>query len=93
MKHLFFMGLTVCALAACKNNSDTKQISSTATTADAPDTVPVFVLHDTSVAKSIELPAELLPFEQSELFARVQGYVKEMKVDLGDRVRRGQTLA
>ncbi len=93
MKHLLFLILTVCMLAACKNNSGTKQTSTTTATAGTPDTVPVFVLHDTSVAKSIELPAELLPYEQSELFARVQGYVKEMKVDLGDRVRRGQTLA
>jgi membrane fusion protein, multidrug efflux system len=76
---------------ACKNKTETKQ--TTITTANTLDTVPVFVLHDTSVAKSIELPAELLPYEQSELFARVQGYVREMKVDLGDRVHRGQTLA
>jgi membrane fusion protein (multidrug efflux system) len=50
-------------------------------------------LHDTIVAKNIELPAELLPYEQSAIFAKVQGYVKEIKVDIGDRVRRGQTLA
>jgi membrane fusion protein, multidrug efflux system len=91
MKPLTFLTLTVCLLAACKNNGALKQ--PTATAASATDTVPVFILHDTSVAKSVELPAELLPYEQSELFARVQGYVKEMKVDIGDRVRRGQILA
>ena len=90
MKPLIFLTLTVCLLAACKNNSASKQ--TIATTASAPDTVPVFILHDTSVAKSVELPAELLPYEQSELFARVQGYVKEMKVDIGDRVRRDKYL-
>ncbi len=57
------------------------------------DTVTVFVLHDTSVNKTIELPAELFPQEQSMLYARVQGYIKEIKVDIGDHVRRGQTLA
>jgi membrane fusion protein (multidrug efflux system) len=39
------------------------------------------------------LPAELLPYEQSQLYARVQGYVKDMKVDIGDKVHRGQILA
>ena len=91
MKPLIFLTLTISLLSACKNNSASKQI--TAANASAPDTVAVFILHDTSVAKVVELPAELLPYEQSELFARVQGYVKEMKVDIGDKVRRGQILA
>lgn len=94
MKHIMLMFLTVYMLAACNNNNTgTKQTTPSTAAATAPDTVPVFVLHHTSVAKSIELPAELLPYEQSTLFARVQGYVKEIKVDIGDRVRRGQTLA
>src|SRR5678815_3389729 len=91
MMPLSFLTLTLCLLAACKNNNASKQTAATVTS--TADTVPVFILHDTSVAKSVELPAELLPYEQSELFARVQGYVKEMKVDIGDRVRRGQILA
>jgi len=91
MKHFIALSVVLSMLIACKNDSNTKQ--TTNATTNAPDTVPVFILHDTAVAKNIELPAELLPYEQSQLFARVQGYVKDMKVDIGDRVRRGQTLA
>src|SRR3954469_15293579 len=91
MKWLIFFSLTVTLLIGCKDNSTSKQ--TTATTVTAPDTVPVFILHDTSVTKTTELTAELLPYEQSEIFARVPGYVKDIKVDIGDRVRRGQTLA
>jgi membrane fusion protein (multidrug efflux system) len=86
----FIAAVCVMTLVACENNSGTTAV---ATTANAPDTVPVFVLHDTNVTKSIELPAELLPYEQAELFARVQGYIKDLKVDMGDKVRKGQTLA
>lgn len=75
-------------LSSCKEEP-AKQMAAN----NAPDTVSVFILRDTSVAKSIELPAELLPQEQSNLSARVQGYVKEIKVDIGDHVRSGQTLA
>jgi membrane fusion protein (multidrug efflux system) len=89
MKYIFILSYTVLALVACNNNQPVKQTAAPA----AMDTVPVFILHDTSANKNIELPAELLPYEQAALFARVQGYVKEMKVDLGDKVRRGQTLA
>jgi membrane fusion protein (multidrug efflux system) len=89
MKPIVLLACTVLALQACNDSGPVKQNAAT----NAPDTVAVFVLHDTSVSKNIELPAELLPYEQAELFARVQGYVKDMKVDLGDRVRRGQILA
>ncbi|GAC1590106.1 MAG: efflux RND transporter periplasmic adaptor subunit [Chitinophagaceae bacterium] len=90
MKYIIFIPCIVFAFTACNNQQPVKQITAAAS---ALDTVPVFILHDTSVGKNIELPAELLPYEQSALFARVEGYVKEMKVDLGDKVRRGQTLA
>jgi membrane fusion protein (multidrug efflux system) len=73
----------------CQNDKP----SPAATPANALDTVPVFVIHDTNVSKNIELPAELLPYEQAALFARVQGYIKDLKVDMGNRVRQGETLA
>jgi RND family efflux transporter MFP subunit len=86
---LIIIFYAVLALEACNNNQPNRQ----STIVNVLDTVQVFILHDTSVTKNIELPAELLPYEQSALYARVPGYVKEMKVDLGDQVHRGQTLA
>jgi len=67
----------------------------TATTGNAPtqDSVPVFVLHTDTLKKNVDLPGELQPYLQTDLFAKVQGYVREMKVDIGDRIHRGQTLA
>lgn len=85
----FIVALAVASLISC--NEETH--SSNAAPANTPDTVPVFVIHDTNVTKNIELPAELLPYEQAALFARVQGYIKDLKVDMGDKIRRGQTLA
>ncbi len=82
--------LAIAFLTGCQNDAPP---AAGAIPANAPDTVPVMILHDTNVTKSIELPAELLPYEQAELFARVPGYIKDLKVDMGDKVRRGQTLA
>ncbi len=91
MKQLIYIPLACSLLCGCHNSE--KGATPAATVAAAPDTVAAFILHDTSVAKSIELPAELLPYEQAQLFSRVQGYVREIKVDIGDKVHRGQTLA
>jgi membrane fusion protein, multidrug efflux system len=91
MRRAILISCIAWTMAACNNTNNVPVKQDMAV--NAPDTVPVFILHDTSVTKNIELPAELLPYEQAALFARVQGYVKDIKVDLGDKVRRGQTLA
>jgi len=77
-------------LAACDNTS--RQPEHTNSSAAA-DTVPVFILKQDTAKKTIELPAELAPYETAALFAKVQGFVRSMNVDLGDRVKKGQTLA
>lgn len=77
-------------LAACGHND---QPAETAPGGNAPDTVPVFVLQADTLKKTVELPAELLPRERADLYARVQGFVRDMKVDIGSVVKKGQTLA
>ncbi|QIH34717.1 efflux RND transporter periplasmic adaptor subunit [Sphingobacterium sp. DR205] len=41
----------------------------------------------------LSVPAELKPYEQVVVHARVEGFVKQLYVDLGDHVRKGQLLA
>lgn len=41
----------------------------------------------------ISVPAELKPYEQVAIYAKVTGFVKQMYVDRGDWVRKGQLLA
>ena len=44
-------------------------------------------------AGELLLPAQLLPYEQTQLFARVDGYVAKWHADRGARVKAGQLLA
>lgn len=62
------------------------------TTATAVDSVEVFSLKKEPVTKTLSLPAELLPWERTELFAKVEGYVKELKVDIGSRIMKNDIL-
>jgi RND family efflux transporter MFP subunit len=41
----------------------------------------------------VSLPATTLAFTQANMFARVSGYISERKVDIGDRVKKGDLLA
>ena len=57
------------------------------------DSVAVFTLKKSAVNKKLTFPAELTPLERAEIYAKVNGYVKEFKVDIGDRVKKGQIMA
>jgi RND family efflux transporter MFP subunit len=45
------------------------------------------------LSQSLRIAAEFRPFQEIEVHAKVAGYVKHIDVDVGDRVRQGQTLA
>lgn len=89
MRHTIFLAASIFVIS-CQNRQGAPGVP---LALNPVDTVPVLVLRDSHASKDIELPAELLPYEQAEIFARVEGYIRELKVDLGDRVRKGQTLA
>jgi heavy metal sensor kinase/RND family efflux transporter MFP subunit len=45
------------------------------------------------LAKSVELTAEFLPWQQVEVHAKVSGYVQQINVDVGDHAKKGDILA
>jgi RND family efflux transporter MFP subunit len=46
-----------------------------------------------SIDETLALAAEFRPFQEIDVHAKVAGYVKEIPVDVGDRVKAGQLLA
>jgi RND family efflux transporter MFP subunit len=77
--------------AACGNHDEKPDNAQQA--APPQDTAIAFILHTDTLRKTVELPAELIPYQRAELYAKVQGFVRTMKVDIGARVQKGQTLA
>lgn len=97
MKYLVdIRSILLCALlalfAAC-GGSGKRDAKITSNEAASEDTVLVFLLKSDMLIKTVELPGELTPYEQTDLYAKVSGFVKTMKVDIGDRVHKGETLA
>jgi len=45
------------------------------------------------LARTLTLSAEFRPFQEVSVHAKVAGYVRSMRVDVGDHVRRGDTIA
>src|SRR5882724_1844565 len=46
-----------------------------------------------TVAQRLQTNATLEAFEEADLFAKVSGYLSEVRVDIGDHVKAGQVLA
>jgi membrane fusion protein, multidrug efflux system len=60
-----------------------------------PQRATVDVVHPRQgdVAKTIELPGDVVGFYEAALHAKVTGYLKSISVDKGDSVKKGQVLA
>ena len=46
-----------------------------------------------TVRRVIAQPGQIEAFQQTPLYARIAGYVQEVKADIGDQVKKGQPLA
>ncbi|SEH63064.1 RND family efflux transporter, MFP subunit [Paenimyroides aquimaris] len=81
----------VLVLSACSQKEQEKgQAQKGQPTSVNYKTAPVQVINP---EYEISVPAELKPFEQVAVYAKVTGFVQRMYVDRGDRVRKGQLLA
>jgi membrane fusion protein, multidrug efflux system len=52
-----------------------------------------FVLNKAAVSQKLSLPGELKPFEEVSIYPRSTGFIKEIRVDRGSFVKKGDILA
>lgn len=92
---LALLVLGVSLLAAC--DSDKKEKDEQAQTVkqenaiDTPTVVPAPVKRG-KLSTTIAIPGELIPYQEVDLFAKVNSYVKTLLVDIGSEVHSGQLL-
>ncbi len=93
MKYFIGAILLVAVVLACNNQSTVTTKREETGKAGKTDSVKVFLLGLDSAQKQISLPGELLPNENAQLRAKVQGYIRKLNADIGSKVHRGQVLA
>jgi len=76
-------------LAVRTARADSKPATETPT---AP-TVAVARVSRQNLFKEVTIQAEFRPYQEIDLHAKVAGFLKDMRVDIGDRVQAGQLLA
>src|SRR4051812_34942128 len=46
-----------------------------------------------SISSVLRVAGQFIPYQEVDLHAKVSGYIRTIKVDIGDRVRIGQVIA
>lgn len=85
-----FIFFTAVIFVGCNESSAEKKLND-----DVPDKVSnaSFVLQKTKLSSALNMPGELIAFQQVDLYAKVNSFVKKLNVDVGSQVREGQLLA
>jgi RND family efflux transporter MFP subunit len=77
--------LTAGLLASC-GSKQTKTLP-----AEAPS-LSVISLKEGTLRTTMSIPGQLLPYQTVDLYAKVNGFIKSMTVDIGSQVHKGQLL-
>jgi multidrug efflux pump subunit AcrA (membrane-fusion protein) len=87
---LLLAALASFLLSSCGSNKDAQAGASAAS--EIP-TVAVAKVATADLSRDLILTAEFKPSQEVDVMAKDSGYVKEIRVDVGDRVREGELLA
>jgi RND family efflux transporter MFP subunit len=87
-----WMACAVIGISACLSSCEKKEQPAVANEESAL-VVPVAKVGRGNLSRDIVLTAEFQPYQEVDVMAKVSGYVKVIKVDIGDRVKEGQLLA
>lgn len=91
---LFMILAAVCvSMSSCERHSTETQAASSAGAASQLPQVDVTIVQSRKLQTTISLPAELLPYEAVDVYARETGFVKSIKIDRGSMVRQGEIIA
>ena len=89
MKYNFFIIILCLFFAACGGNQ--KPVDLTTQNKQA-NTYQYSTVTEKVLSSSAQLPGQLVPFNEVNLFPRVNGFVKQLYVDRGSIVKKGQLL-
>lgn len=82
-------GFLVLGLISSCGSSEHEQAIDSPEVATAPET---FLLKKDKFSTTIQIPGELIAYQQVDIYAKVTSFVKELKVDIGSEVTEGQLL-
>jgi len=80
-------------LASCGNSGKVRAESPAIDSKPAGVAVGIVKTSRKTLERTLSLSSELVPFQEIDVYAKESGFVKDLNVDYGSRVRAGQVLA
>ncbi len=87
------VGVLVAGIVAMHVGAGSSKASEAATEAERIPYAAVAPVQRGTIANSLSIAGQFSPYQNVELHAKVAGYIKNIYVDIGDRVHTGQVLA
>jgi membrane fusion protein (multidrug efflux system) len=87
------LAVAVLGLFSCSHSRSSDSQAARSQTDQTKVEVGVETVERKDLVRTIELPGTLVAFNQATLYGKVAGYLRSIRVDKGDWVRRGQILA
>ena len=75
---------------SCHTSEEKKNVKKETTGSSA---TPVVLVSKGSLTSSVQIPGELFAWQQVDLYAKVNSFIKKLYVDVGSEVKQGQLLA
>ncbi len=92
-KRLAFSAGACCLIGVVSCSSPANTSAKTEAQPEKPASVAAVKVTRQDLSRDLVLSAEFRPYQEIEVHAKVAGYLKQILVDVGDRVKAGQTLA
>ena len=85
--------LSALAVVSCQKKSEAADNESGAFEGSKVISVGVVKASRQPISRDLTLSSELVPFQEIDIFAKESGYIKQILVDYGSHVKKGQLLA
>ncbi len=92
-RHVWQVAAPILAAAVLEGCSGSKVSASGTQPPEAVVTVGVTTVARRPITRQLTLSSELVPYQEIDVYAKESGFIKELKVDYGDRVKEGDLMA
>ncbi|MBS1609544.1 MAG: efflux RND transporter periplasmic adaptor subunit [Bacteroidetes bacterium] len=92
-RNILLLATIVGFMISCSSNKEKNQETGKPAVKDGKETVATISPERGILSSSLQIPGELVAFQQVDIYAKVNSFVKKLYADVGSEVKKGQLLA
>ena len=93
IRNIFITSALTSALASCSSGNEKKQEAEKPVVKEEKAAIATISPEKGILSSSLQIPGELVAFQQVDIYAKVNSFVKKLYADVGSEIKKGQLLA